>query len=59
MLVKTANLGTDVAKKFTKGAELRIFSKQLLFPGYKDKAHFYSALLIWRAGKRSTKWSII
>ena len=59
MLVKTDNLGTAAAKKYAKGAELRIFAKQLLFPGYKDKAHFYSALLIWRAGKRSTKWSLI
>ena len=59
MLVKTTSLGSQYAKKYAKGAELRVFPEQLTFPGYKRKAHFLSCLLIWRAGKRSSKWSVV
>ena len=59
MLVKLSVLGTIYAKKYARGAEIRIFAEKISFPGYKRKAGFTNVLIIWRAKKRSTKWSII
>ena len=60
MLCKLQNLATKYAPKFIKGkAEVRVFTEQLVFSGYKKKATFYSMLVIWRAKKRSSKLGFI
>jgi hypothetical protein len=59
MLVKLATLGTQYAKKFARGAEVRVYSEKISFPGYARKAGFTNILLIWRAHKRSNKYSIM
>jgi site-specific DNA-methyltransferase (adenine-specific) len=59
MLVKLATLGTQYAKKFARGAEVRVYSEKIAFPGYAQKAAFTNILIIWRARKRSNKYSIM
>ena len=59
MLLKSHNLNTEYAKKYIRGAEIRILTKRLIFPGYKRIALFFSVLVIWRAGKRSTKYVLV
>ena len=60
MLVKLDTIATISAKKFMKGAELRVYSSKIPFVGYGGKLPFFnSVLIIWRAGKRSSKYSII
>ena len=59
MLCKLSNLATEYAQEFAKGAELRILSRRISFPGYSGMPRFNSALVIWRAGKRSNKYSVI
>jgi hypothetical protein len=59
MLVKLSTLGTKYAKEFVRGAEIRIFSEKFSFPGYDKQAAFTNVLIIWRANKRSKKYSII
>ena len=59
MLVKLDNLGTNYSRRFVKGAELRVLSEKISFPGYQGKARFSSVLLIWRAGKKSTRYSVL
>ena len=60
MLCKLSNCGTQYAKKFMPGSELRILSEKIPFPGDGGRLPmFNSVLVIWRAGKRSTKYTII
>ena len=59
MLVKLATLGTKYAKEFARGAEIRVFSEKISFPGYARQAAFSNVFIIWRARKRSNKYSII
>ena len=59
MFVKLSTLGTLFAKEFVPGAEIRIFSKKFSFPGYDKQAAFTNVLIIWRANKKSQKFSII
>ena len=60
MFVKLQSIGSKYSKKFMKGAELRILSEKVSFPGYSGKLPlFHNVLVIWRAHKRSSKYSII
>ena len=60
MFCKLQNIGSQYAKQYMKGAELRILSEKVSFPGYGGKLPlFHNVLVIWRAGKRSTKYSVI
>ena len=59
MFIKLENIGTAYAKKYIRGAELRILSEKLSFPGYSGKARFNNVLVIWRNNKHSYKYSII
>ena len=59
LFVKLANLGTQYARKYIDGAEVRIMVKKVQFPGYEHTALFNNILVIFRAGKHSTKYSII
>ena len=59
MLCKLSNLATPYAQQFAKGAELRILNRRIIFPGYSGMPRFNSALVIWRAGKRSNKYSVV
>ena len=60
MLCKLDNIATAYAKKFMKGAELRILSEKIPFVGYGGKVPiFHNVIVIWRAGKRSSKYSIL
>ena len=59
LFVKLSNLGTQYARKYIDGAEVRIMVKKVIFPGYEKCALFNNILVIFRAGKHSTKYSII
>ena len=60
MLCKLQNIGSKYAKKWISGAELRILSDKISFPGYGGKKPlFHNVLVIWRAGKRSQKYSVV
>ena len=59
LFVKLSNLGTQYARKYIDGAEVRIMVKKVTFPGYEHTALFNNILVIFRGGKHSTKYSII
>ena len=57
---KLDNIGSKYAKQFMKGSELRVLSEKVPFPGYGGKLPlFHNVLIIWRAHKRSSKYTII
>ena len=58
MLVKLESLGRKYSK-LIQGAEIRILTDKISFPGYKKTATFNSILLIFRANKRSNKYKLI
>jgi hypothetical protein len=60
MFCKLTNIGSKYAKTYMKGAELRVLSEKVSFPGYGGKLPlFHNVLVIWRANKRSSKYTII
>ena len=60
LLCKLSNLSTIYAMEYTKGAEIRIFSRFVSFPGYGGKIPwFHSVLVIWKANQTLDKYSII
>ena len=58
LLIKLENLGRKYST-LLKGAEIRIFTEALTFPGYERKAAFTNVLVIMRARKRSTVYKFI
>ena len=59
LFVKLLNLGTQYARNSITGAEVRILSNKIQFPGYSGAAQFNNVLVIFRAGLHSTNYSII
>ena len=60
MFCKLTNIGSKYAKQFMKGAELRVLSEKVSFPGYGGRLPlFHNVLVIWRSNKRSSKYSIV
>ena len=59
MFCKLDSVATEYSRDLIKGAELRILSNKIIFPGYKGRPRFHNALIIWRAGKKSNKYSVI
>lgn len=59
MLCKLSNLGTQYARKYITGAEIRVLACKVQFPGYTAPALFNNVFVIFRAGKYSTKYTII
>jgi len=60
MFCKLTAIGSAYAKLYMKGAERRVLSKKVPFPGYGGRLPmFNNVLVIWRANKRSSKYSII
>jgi hypothetical protein len=59
LFVKLRNLGTQYARKYIPGAEVRIMVNKVKFPGYENTALFNNILVIFRAGQHSTKYSIV
>jgi len=58
MLIKLENLGRKYSS-LLKGAEIRIFTRRLKFPGYDRPAGFTNVLVIMRARKRSSTFKFI
>ena len=59
ILLKTNIASKKYFEKFGKGAEIRFVQYPTVFPGYKLPAPFGIMLLIFRAGKRSSKWKTV
>lgn len=59
LFVKLSNLGTQYARKYITGAEVRIIVGKIIFPGYQNTAQFNNIFVIFRAGEQSTKYSIV
>ena len=59
LFVKLASLGTQYARKYIPGAEVRVMVNKVCFPGYEKTALFNNILVIFRAGEHSTKYSIV
>ena len=59
LFVKLSNLGTQYARKYITGAEVRIIVGKIIFPGYQNTALFNNIFVIFRAGEQSTKYSIV
>ena len=59
LFVKLACLGTQYARKYIPGAEVRILVDKVQFPGYQNTAIFNNIFVIFRAGEHSTKYSIV
>ena len=58
-LAKTTITSSKYFEKFGKGAEIRFISHKVKFKNYKDEAWFPLMFLIFRAGKRSSKWRTV
>ena len=56
LLVKTNVLGTKTFSECP-GAEIVLFPEAVVFPGYSGTPRFHVCLLLYRARKRSTKYS--
>ena len=59
LFVKLSNLGTQYARKYIPGAEVRILVKKVCFPGYTNTALFNNIFVIFRGGQHSTKFTIV
>ena len=59
LFVKLASLGTQYARKYIPGAEVRVMVNKVCFRGYEKTALFNNILVIFRAGEHSTKYSIV
>jgi hypothetical protein len=59
IFIKLSNLGTQYCRKYIPGAEVRILVDKVQFPGYSNTAIFNNIFIIFRAGKHSTKYSVI
>ena len=59
LFVKLASLGTQYARKYIPGAEVRVMVNKICFPGYEKTALFNNILVIFRAREHSTKYSIV
>jgi hypothetical protein len=56
LMVKTNTLGMSYFRE-SRGCEIVFFPKALIFPGHKVAPRFHVCLLIYRANKRSSKYS--
>ena len=56
ILVKTDVLGSKYFSKY-RGCEIVLFPEPVVFPGFSNAPRFHVCLLIYRAGKRSSKYS--
>ena len=59
LFVKLQCLGTQYARKYIPGAEVRIRVEKVCFPGYNNTAIFNNIFVIFRAGEHSTKYTIV
>lgn len=59
IFVKLACLGTQYARKYIPGAEVRVMVDKVRFPGYQNTAIFNNIFVIFRAGVHSTQYTIV
>lgn len=59
ILCKLSNLGTQYAKRFTPGAEVRVLTRKVKFAGYDNAALFSNIFVIFRSGSTSNKLTFI
>ena len=60
LFAKLSFLGRKYAKRYVPGAEIRIFSYKVKFPGYGNgNPRFTNVLIIWHKDKISNKYSLV
>jgi len=59
LFVKLSNLGTQYARKYITGAEIRVMVNKVRFPSYENTALFNNIVVIFRAGQYSDKYTIV
>ena len=58
-LMKTQSVSTKAYGKYSKGAELRILTGRVVFPGYETPLLSPILLLVFRAGQTSDRWRCV